>query len=289
MALPLRPRDPRADLPRAPVPRVLLTNDDGWRSPGLAALAGVLREFAELLIVAPHEETSAIGHAITLREPLEAERVPFEGAAAAWSVKGTPADCAKLAVRSLFADDPPRLCVSGLNRGPNVGVNVFYSGTVAAALESAVNGVPGVAVSQELGSALSPREAACLVRPLLEEVLGRGLPPWHVINVNVPDAPAAEVRGIRLTRHGVSGFSEWYRELAAPSGDAVRRFQVEGEMRLRECDGTTDAEALAEGWISVTPMALDLTAGSPAVAQTDGPEAQADRWDWLAGVPLGRV
>jgi 5'-nucleotidase len=131
-------------------------------------------------------------------------------------------------------------------------------------------------------------EAARLVRPLLEEVLRRGLPPWHVVNVNLPDAPAAEVRGIRLTRHGVSGFDEWYRELAAPSGDTVRRFQLEGEMRLRECDGTTDAEALGRGWISVTPMALDLAAGAFATAKEDVPEARAGRWDWLAEVPLGR-
>ena len=264
-------------------PRVLLTNDDGWDSPGLAAVAEVVREFAELVVVAPHEETSASGHAITLRAPLEAERVPFEGASAAWSVKGTPADCAKLAIRALLAGGPPALCVSGLNRGPNVGVNVFYSGTVAAALEAAVNGVPAVAVSQEFGKSLPPREAARLVGPLLEEVLARGLPAWHVVNVNLPDAPPGEVRGIRLTRHGVSGFSEWYRELGPDREGPVRRFQVEGEMRLRECDGTTDAEALAEGWISATPMALDLTAGAASAAGTDPAE-----WQWLAGVPLGR-
>ena len=262
-----------------PSARILLTNDDGWDSPELAALAEVLRELGELVVVAPREERSAIGHAITLNSTIEAEPVRFDGAAAAYAVDGTPADCAKLAIRSLFADAPPTLCVSGLNRGPNVGVNVFYSGTVGAALEAVVNGVPAVAVSKEHGDALSPAAAARLVAPLIHEVLRRGIPPWHALNVNVPDRPRGEIRGVRPTRQGVSGFDERYRELSPADGSRRRRFSLEGEMRLREPDGTTDAEALAEGWVSVTPMTLDLTARGPCGA--------ADRWEWLGRVPLG--
>ncbi len=260
--------------------RILLANDDGWDSPGLAALAGVLREFGEVVVVAPNEEKSATGHAITLRGSVEAERVDFDGASAAWVVRGTPADCAKLAIRALLADDPPALCVSGLNAGPNVGVNVFYSGTVGAALEAAVNGVSAVAVSRELGEALPPREAARLVGPLLGEVAGRGLPPWHILNINIPDLSPEKVRGIRLTRQGVSGFVERYREHSPNPEGGPRRFSLEGEMLLRECDGTTDAEALAEGCVSVTPMALDLTARAASAGPAE--------WEWLTALPLGR-
>ena len=138
--------------------------------------------------------------------------IEFDGPAEAWAVKGTPSDCAKLAIRNLLAGDAPKLCVSGLNRGPNVGVNVFYSGTVGAAFESAVNGVPAVAVSKDFGERLSADDAAALVKPLLEEALKRGLPAWHILNVNIPDRPRGEIRGIKLTRHGVSGFVERYRE-----------------------------------------------------------------------------
>ena len=279
----MRPGAPPRDAaePPAPPPRILLTNDDGWDSPGLAALAGVLRELGEVLVVAPREERSAIGHAITLNGTLEAEAVDFDGAAEAYAVDGTPADCAKLAIRALFADAPPALCVSGLNSGPNVGVNVFYSGTVGAALEAVVNGVAGIAVSKEHGDTLSPLAAARLVAPLVREVLSRGMPAWHALNVNVPDRPLGEIRGVRVARHGVSGFDESYRELPGPEGPSRRRFRLEGEMRLRGPDGTTDAEALAEGWISVTPIALDLTARCPH-------ETPAG-WEWLAAVPLGGV
>jgi len=259
--------------------RILLTNDDGLASPGLAALVEALRGWAELVVVAPREERSAVGHAITLTGILEAERVPFDGVAEAYAVDGTPADCAKLATRALFADAPPVLCVSGLNRGPNVGVNVFYSGTVGAALEAVVNGVAGIAVSKDHGDTLSPRDAAVVAVPIIREALRRGLPAWHALNVNVPDLSAGEVRGVKVTRQGVSGFDERYRELAGEDGSSRRRFRLEGEMRLREPDGMTDAEALAEGWVSVTPIALDLTAGRACGTPSD--------WEWLSGVTLG--
>jgi len=240
--------------------RVVLTNDDGLGAEGLAELARVLGTFAEVLVVAPREEKSGIGHAVTLRGVVRAREVRFDGALEAYAVEGTPADCAKLAIRALFAREPPRLVVSGLNRGPNVGVNVFYSGTVAAALEAAINGVPAVAVSKEHGEKLSFREAAEAVAPLLRRVLEKGLPRAHALNVNVPDLPADELGGFRLARVGLSGFDESYRELS-PSGrrGRTRRFILEGVMRFRDGGGPTDAEVLRAGWIAVTPMELDLT------------------------------
>jgi 5'-nucleotidase len=203
-------------------PRVLLTNDDGWEAEGLRALGEVLAGLAELVVVAPERERSGIGCAVTLKEPIRARRADFPGAAEAWVVSGTPADCAKLAITTLYPSGrvsrPFAVCFSGLNRGPNIGVNVFYSGTVGAVFEAAVNGVPGVALSKEKGNQLTPLEACRLVEPhlagIIERCAGRdaatAFPPWHVLNVNIPDIPAREVRGTVLTRQGRSGFREWY-------------------------------------------------------------------------------
>jgi 5'-nucleotidase len=239
-----------------------------------------------IAIAVPRGQQSAVGHAITLHEPIHAEEVEHPAASAAFLVDGTPADCVKLAVTALLKDEPPVLCVSGINNGPNVGVNVFYSGTVGAALEAVINGVPAVAVSKEFGERLGFPEAARLAAPILEATLARiaagGLPPWHALNVNLPDVPAADVRGIRLTRQGVSGFDEWYEE-QADARDGFRCFRIEGEMRLCEKDGSTDAEALAEGCISVTPLGLDLT------SRTFAAGAGAGEWKWAAEAGLGRT
>lgn len=237
---------------------VVLTNDDGLDAGGLLELARVLRKFSKTVVVAPSREHSGAGHAVTLREVVRARKVHLDGVENAWAVDGTPADCAKLAIRGLFRDCRPAMLVSGINRGPNVGVNIFYSGTVAAALESAINGVPAVAISKEHGDRLSFREAAELVAGLLRRVLRLGLPEAHILNVNIPDRPIAEIKGFRLTRAGMSGFDESYKELP-PRGRYTRRFVLEGEMRLRDKDGSSDAEALGEGWVSVTPLGLDLT------------------------------
>ena len=252
-------------------------------------MAAVLADLGDLVIVVPREETSGTGHAITLHKPIEAEEVEHPSASAAFVVNGTPADCAKLATKTLFADDPPALCVSGLNRGPNVGVNLFYSGTVGAALEAVINGVPAVAVSKEFGlrraqssrEKLSFEDAARLAAPILKETLARGLPAWHALNVNVPDRPLAEIRGVKLTRQGVSGFEERYIEEPPDRDSRLRRFRIEGDMRLRETDGLTDAEALAEGYVSVTPISLDLTARGSAAGRVDQSE-----WDWLSRIDL---
>ena len=262
---------------------MLLTNDDGWGAPGLDAMALALRDAFgrdRLAIAVPRGQQSAVGHAITLHEPIHAEEVEHPAARAAFLVDGTPADCVKLAVTTLLGDDPPALCVSGINNGPNVGVNVFYSGTVGAALEAVINGVPAVAISKEFGERLSFGDAARLVAPILEATLSRGLPKWHALNVNLPDLPATDIRGIRLTRQGVSGFREWYDE-QTDARDGLRRFKIEGEMLLREEDGSTDAEALADGCVSVTPLGLDLT------ARTFTAEGGAGEWEWVAGEGLG--
>jgi len=255
-------------------PTVLLTNDDGWGAPGLVALARVIASFADLVVVAPRREQSGVGHGITIHKRIDVERASMDGAREAYVVDGTPADCAKLAIRALLPDRPPAFVVSGLNNGPNVGVNVLYSGTVGAALEATINGVGAVAVSKEFGDELDFDGAADAVAGLLQKIIARGLPPWRVLNINVPGRPLPEIAGVRVTRHGVSGFDESYREVDAELGEGRRRFALQGVMTLRDDDGRTDAEALRDGYISVTPLGLDLTSRAVAI---DG----LAEWSWV--------
>jgi 5'-nucleotidase len=254
--------------------RLLLTNDDGLSSPGLIVLAEELVRTGryDLRIVAPEKEQSGVGHCITIHQPLFAEKVSLPdllAGAPAYHVAGTPADCVKLGLTNLFPDFKPDLVVSGINRGPNVGVNVLYSGTVAAALEACINGVPAVALSLDIPAngiwhfAL----ASSLSVIFIDEVLARGLPSWTALNVNFPNRPEAEIRGIRLTRHGKSGFKEYYIE---EQGDGRwRRFRLEGSMTMREDDATFDAVAMREGWISATPLGLCLADGDTREGMRD--------------------
>ena len=241
--------------------RLLLTNDDGLSSPGLSTLASELLRSGryELRLVAPETEQSCAGHCMTLHAPLYAEQVSLpEGLAKvpAFQVAGTPADCVKLAITNLFPDFTPDLVISGINRGPNVGLNILYSGTVAAALEACVNGIPAVALSLDIPAnglwhfAL----AAELSVPLVDLVVARRLPEWTALNINIPNRRQADIRGTRITRHGKSGFKEYYVE-EAPQG-ARRRFRLEGAMVFRDADASVDAVALRDGWISVTPLGL---------------------------------
>jgi len=243
--------------------KILITNDDGLDSPGLAMLAEALLRTGlyELCVVAPEREQSGVGHGITLHTPLYAERATLNGPLAAvptYRVAGTPADCVKLALTNLFPDFAPDVVLSGINRGPNVGTNVLYSGTVAGALEACSNNLPAAALSldvPQIGS-WDFRLAAELCLPIVAELFAQGLPAWSALNVNLPNLPHDEIKGVKLTRHGLSGFREYYTE--EPGEGARRRFRLEGTMVFRDSDPDLDAVALRAGWISVTPLGLGM-------------------------------
>lgn len=252
--------------------RLLLTNDDGLSSPGLTTLAAELLRTGryDLRVVAPETEQSCVGHCMTLHTPLYAEPVALPeplSAVPAFQVAGTPADCVKLAITNLFPDFQPDLVISGINRGPNVGLNILYSGTVAGALEACINGFPAVALSLDIPAnglwhfAL----AAELSVPLLDAVVAKGLPAWTALNINIPNRPQAGIKGTRLARHGKSGFKEYYVE-EAPEGRR-RRFRLEGAMLFRDAGAAVDAVALRDGWIAITPLGLawDSSDGLTAV------------------------
>jgi 5'-nucleotidase len=249
--------------------RILITNDDGLTAPGLTTLVHELLRSGkyDLRVVAPEKEQSGVGHCITIHWPLLAESAVLPepiSKVPAFHVAGTPADCVKLAITNLFPDFAPDLVISGINRGPNVGMNVLYSGTVAGALEAVINGLPAVALSLDVppDGIWHYSLAAELAAPVIEAALQHGVPEWTALNVNIPNRPQSEIRGMRLTHQGRSGFKEYYVE--EPAEGARRRFRLEGSMLYRDSDSGIDAIALREGWVSVSPLGLSLYGANAA-------------------------
>ncbi len=243
--------------------KILLTNDDGLFAPGLTTLVHELSRSGkyDLRVVAPEKEQSGVGHCITIHWPLYAEKVDLPDPikqVSAYKVAGTPADCVKLAITNLFPDFKPDIVVSGINRGPNVGMNVLYSGTVGGALEAVINGFPAIALSLDIPSTglWHFSLAAELSAPIVAAALENGIPEWSALNVNIPNRAQSEIKGVRQTLHGKSGFKEYYIEEAPENGR--RKFRLEGSMAYRDEDAAIDAIALREGYISVTALGLNM-------------------------------
>ena len=231
--------------------RILVTNDDGVRSKGIQSLADALRPLGEVVVVAPSREASAVGHALTLHHPLRLERLSDS----TYALDGTPTDCVNVAVASVLRGLPD-LVVSGINKGLNVGDDVTYSGTVSGALEAALLGVSGIAVSLEIGTGeWNFGDAAGVARQIAERVLASGLPPRTFLNVNVPRVKSM---GLRLTVQGKRNHSTTVAERHDPRGRAYY-WIGEGEDEWI-ADGGSDYEAICAGYVSVTPLHADLTA-----------------------------
>lgn len=236
--------------------RILLTNDDGIYAKGIEVLHEHLSKDHDVVVVAPETEQSAVGHAITLTDPLRVKSINRNGAFFGYAVKGTPADCVKLAINELM-NPPPDLVVSGINLGANVGINVIYSGTVSAATEGTILGVPAIAVSINTFSDPDFRPAARFARLLVRQVKEHGLPPHTSLNVNVPAISESKIRGVRVTRQGITRFVEKFDRRIDPR-ENVYYWQCGSTPPLEE-DGDTDASALANDCISITPIQHDLT------------------------------
>jgi 5'-nucleotidase len=231
--------------------RILVTNDDGVDSPGLAALAVALAPLGEVTVVAPMKETSAIGHALTLHNPLRLERVRDR----VFAVDGTPTDCVTLGVFTVLGSLPD-LVVSGINRGLNIGDDVTYSGTVGGALEAVLLGVPGVAVSVDKSDGgWEFGAAARIATTFAEAVLDRGLPPRVLLNINVPKG---EPHGIRVTVQGRRNHSTSVSERIDVRGRPYFWIGMSEDDWLQEPN--SDRAAVSAGIVSVTPLQTDLTA-----------------------------
>jgi 5'-nucleotidase len=231
---------------------ILVTNDDGIFAPALQRLKDALSALDRVVIVAPDRDQSATSHSLTLHRPFRIHHHEDH----VYSIDGTPTDCVVAAFHGLL-DEPPALVVSGINHGPNMGEDVFYSGTVAAAIEGTLQGAPSIAAS------LASRERSDFVAPakfiarVVQSVLDRGLPRRQLLNVNVPHRAWDQVRGIKVTRLG----SRVYRDTLIRKVDPRGRdyFWIGGEDAVWETRPDADFAAVDEGFVSITPLQLDLT------------------------------
>ena len=236
-----------------PAPLILVSNDDGIHSPGLSALVEALTDVGEVVVVAPDREQSASSHALTLHRPLRIDEV----ATGRWIVDGTPTDCVNLAINGILSERPA-LLVSGINKGANLGDDITYSGTVSAAMEGTLLGVPSLAVSLIGRGHFAFDAAADFARRLAGWVLANGLPPDTLLNVNVPQPPDGEpLRGVRVTRMGRRRYGDAIVEKTDPRGR--KYYWIGGEELEFVKEEGTDFHAVDEGRISVTPIHLDLT------------------------------
>ena len=236
--------------------RFLLTNDDGIYAQGLAALYRELSKDAECLIVAPEIEQSAVGHAITIARPLMVRKAMKNGSFLGYAVTGTPADCVKIGICELVGG-PVDLVVSGINRGANVGINVLYSGTVSAATEAAILGIPSMAISLDTRADADFAVAARFARKMAAFILECPLP-QVALNVNVPAIPEEEIRGVVVARQGGARLKESFEKRVDPRENIYYWLGGQTESPAHE-DVESDASALKRGMITITPIHYDLT------------------------------
>jgi len=236
--------------------RILISNDDGVFAPGLTTLARTLALEGkhEVYVVAPDRQRSATGHSVTLHKPLRVEKVDIEGVKAAWSTTGTPSDCVKLAVSQLLPDKPD-VIISGINSGPNLGSDVLYSGTVAAAMEGAFSGYPAIAVSAQKNETAIFKLAADFIVDFLRVLPKAPMPSRGLFNVNVPDP--ANLKGVRVTELGKRQYLDIFERRHDPNGRDYYwlsgRAIEEGESEL------SDVYALLNGYITVSPVSFNMT------------------------------
>ncbi len=232
--------------------RILISNDDGIESEGLTALEEKLRKLGEICTVAPERVQNSMSHALTLHRPLRVTEISPNR----FSVDGTPTDCVKLALTGLLPVRPD-LVVSGINKGPNMGDDVIYSGTVSAAIEGTLLGIPSMAVSLVAVKDFAFEPAADFTTKLASRILEKGLPPGTLINVNVPPVPVHELKGWRLTRQGKRHYAENVVERVDPRGK--KYYWIGGDDLGFAKEEGTDCMAVHEGFISVTPLHADMT------------------------------
>ena len=235
---------------------ILITNDDGIHAPGIFAIKQALEMIADVLVVAPDTERSAVGHAITLSDPLRVSEIHKENSFFGYAVNGTPADCVKLGLRCLSKKSID-VVVSGINMGPNTATNIMYSGTVSAAAEAVIMGVPGLAVS--IASFDIPEfEYSCsLARQLVKKIIENGLPEGTLLNVNVPPLKPDEIEGIVITRQGKGRYEEFFDKRIDPNNRIY--YWMTGKRINLDHEDDVDDVVVRQKKVSITPIRYDLT------------------------------
>ncbi len=252
--------------------KILLSNDDGYRSPGLAALIRGLEDVASLVVVAPTTDQSCTSSSLSLRRPIAVHRVA-DDRHEVYHVDGTPADCVHLTLNGALTEMPD-MVISGINAGSNLGDDVIYSGTVAAAIEGRFLGLPAMAVSLDGDDLVHYETAAGVVRGLVSVLSDHPLPGDYILNVNVPDLPADRLRGVRTTRCGARHQSQPV--IPCGSDGDTRLFSIGAFGDGADAGPGTDFDAVADGWVSITPLHIDMTCHSRMTEITR----------WVSGVSL---
>jgi 5'-nucleotidase len=236
--------------------KILVSNDDGIDSVGIFALVESLKEIADVTVVAPHKEQSAVGHAITMQTPLRVFEYHKNGKFFGYAVDGTPADCVKIGIRNLMQIQPD-LVVSGINHGSNTAINIIYSGTVSAAREAAIMDVPSIAISVTSHTVMDFSFAAKVAKHLALEVHNKGLIKGTMLNVNVPNVPENEIAGILVTKQGKSKWDDIYEKRVDPYGRNY--YWLTGNLFELDHDIEFDQAAIKNNYVSITPIHFDLT------------------------------
>lgn len=236
--------------------KILLTNDDGINAPGLYALYESIRTMGDVTVVAPDTEMSAVGHAITLTDPLRVEKINKRGEFFGYAVSGTPADCVKIAVWALL-DEKPDLIISGINLGNNTGISIIYSGTVSAATEGTILEIPSFAISLVAYRNPDFTYAAKFAKKMANIVLEKGLPIGTLLNVNVPNVKEEDIKGVVVTRQGKAVYREHFDKRTDPWGRSY--YWMAGEKVELEEEEFVDDTALKNNQVSITPIQFDLT------------------------------
>lgn len=236
---------------------ILITNDDGIYAEGILVLKNALEEVGNVLVVAPDRPRSACGHSITLHKPLRAESVRLADGSSGYASNGTPSDCVSLALLGL-SNEPIDLVVSGINQGPNLGWDLTYSGTVSAAIEGAIAGVQSFAISvaahsMEIDYSIAARFAANIAKILSENKL----PESTLLNINIPPLHSSDIKGVKITKQGKRRYTGNIEKRSDPSGRDY--YWLGGDLPVDSLDEGTDVKAIADNYISVTPIHLDLT------------------------------
>jgi 5'-nucleotidase len=239
-------------------PLILVCNDDGITAPGIRNLVEAVRHLGEVVIVAPDSPQSAMGHAVTISKPLRLDKTDIYGSITAYQCSGTPADCVKLAVDKVLHRKPD-LLVSGINHGSNSSINVLYSGTMSAAMEGAIEGIPAVGFSlcnfaYDADFSYAQKVATHIAGQIIEQ----GLPQGTLLNVNIPNAPESEIAGIKICRQANAKWKEEFDERQDPNGR--KYFWLTGKFINNDKGEDTDEWALANKYVSVVPVHFDLTA-----------------------------
>ncbi len=240
-------------------PLILVTNDDGITAPGLRALVRFMKEIGEVVVVAPDSPQSGMGHAITIDNALYSKKVTIDdenGAMEEYNCSGTPADCVKMALQEILYRKPD-ICVSGINHGSNSSINVIYSGTMSAAIEAGIEGIPAIGFSlcdYSWNANFEPAKEA--IQKIVLEALANKMPLGVVLNVNIPKA--YEAKGIKICRQAKANWKEKFEKRTSPMGKDY--YWLSGEFELLDKGEDTDEWALSKGYISVVPTQFDLTA-----------------------------